>query len=429
MTVVSSGIGTVVPLALIPISLTYLGENLYGLWMAVTAVTGMAGFADLGLGHGLMTKLAHCYSTGDLQNARRYIGSAYIVLTTVAVCCCTLLLTLGRNVPWSSLLSADGSVAASDATAVALVCLTVFFANIPLSLVRRVQYAYQQVAQSNMWLMAGTVSSLPLVLVVIHAGLPPVVMIATAVAGPVLGNLANSVWMYVWRMPELAPWRGTVGRRAIRELLHLGGLFLALTIVMTVATNADTLIVSHASDLRTVAVYAVAVKLFAHVGSLIALTNVPAWPASGDALVQGNVSWIRRATRRMTLLSVGLVVMCSAALLVGCNVILEWLNQPLSISQWLLAGLAAWWLLLASISPRFMVQNAGGVLVPQLVGWSLYLILSIPLKWLAAVHLGYIAIPYVATVLYSATVLPSALHGYRRTIAGVLPSAERFGTT
>ncbi|WP_239311549.1 oligosaccharide flippase family protein [Plantactinospora mayteni] len=404
---------------LIPITLSYLGADLFGLWMVVTALTGMVAFADLGLGNGLMTKLAACCSIGDPERARCYISNAYVLLTAIAVGLCGLLWPLSALVPWPSVFNVTGSATPSDARHITLVCLTAFILNVPLSLVIRVQYAYQQVTQSNLWQAAGSALSVPLVLGATTAELSPIAVVAGTVAGPVVVNVVNSIWIYAVRMPELAPRIRYVEPGAARELFRLSGLFLALTIVMSLATNADMLIVAHALDLHSVTAYAVPARVCAVLGLLVSLLNVPMWPASGDALTQGHLDWIRRTTRRLTILSALSVFLASVLLVCGGPILVSFGIRGVSVGadRWLFVGLAAWWMLLAAISPRFMVQNAAGVVWPQLLGWTLYLVLSVVTKWYGLGHLGVTAVPYIGVAIYGLTVLPAALYGYRKAVA------------
>jgi hypothetical protein len=103
--------------------------------------------------------------------------------------------------------------------------------------------------------------------------------------------------------------------------------------------------------------------------------------------------------------------------LFGDRFFATWLSVPLGANRWLLGGLALWWVMLATISPRFMVQNAAGVVRPQLVGYSLYLVLSVIAKWYGTKWFGMVVIPYIGLVSYLLTVVPAALFGYRRALA------------
>ncbi len=51
--VISKGIGILTAFITVPLTLTYLGTERYGLWMTISSVIVMLGFADFGLGDGL----------------------------------------------------------------------------------------------------------------------------------------------------------------------------------------------------------------------------------------------------------------------------------------------------------------------------------------------------------------------------------------
>ncbi|MCX5070030.1 lipopolysaccharide biosynthesis protein [Micromonospora lupini] len=411
----SRAVSAVVPLFLLPVTLSYLGTDLYGLWAAVLAVTGMVAFADLGVGLGLMTRLAPCRVDGDWATARRYVSSAYAAVCGVALPTCGLLWLVGGFVRWPALFNATGA-AADDAHLVALVCLTAFLLNIPLSLVARVQYAYQQVAVSNIWQAAASALSLPLALGAVFAKLPPIAVIASIAISPLLVNIVNTVWTFGWRLPRLAPRPRFVDGRGIRDLFGLGGLFFLVTLVMVLADNADPLLIAHVLGLASVTAYAVPARLFTQLGALVTLVNQPLWPMHGEALARGDLDWVRRTVRRMTVVSTLVAVVPSTLLVAfGEQFFAAWLPIPIG-NRALLLGLACWWIVLAAISPRFMVQNAAGVVRPQLWGYLLYLPLSVLGKLVGLHWLGVWAAPYIAVVIYSLTVVPAAIYGYRRAL-------------
>jgi O-antigen/teichoic acid export membrane protein len=421
----SRGIGVLVPLILIPATLSYLGAELYGLWMTVVALTAMAAFADLGLGNGLMTKLAPCCANRRVGLARSYISSAYAALAALAVTACVLLWTMPGLIPWSRLLHATGTVTASDARTISVVCLTAFVINLPITLVTRVQYAYQQVVQSNLWQAAANLSPLPLVFAAVYARVSPAGVVAAAASGPVLVGIANNIWFFAHQMPDLAPRLKYVNRAAIRELFRLSGLFLALTVVMALANSSEVFVVAHALDLRAVTDYSVSARLLAVLGSVVSILNLPLWPANADALARGHEGWVRRTTRRMTALSVLAILIPSAVLVPAGEVVLRlWIGGAASADPMLLLGFALWFLALGAVSPWLTVQLAAGLVRPQLIGWSMYLVMSIPAKYVGVALFGVVAVPYIGVVTLLLTVFPASVLGYRRALSA-LAGADR----
>ena len=415
---VSRGAAAVAPLLLIPITLHYLGSQIYGLWMAVGALASMALWADLGLGNGLLTKLTPCQAAGDWALARKLVSTAYAALVPVACVLTALLWSLANFIPWSQIFNVTDPKLDPTARTVALICLSAFLFNIPLSLVQRVQYAYQQVAQSNLWLAAGSFLTVGLTWAAVTARLEPTAVIGVAVSGPVISNIANSIWVYTRSGRRLRPRLDFVDRSVIIGLYRLGGQFFALSIITSAAINADNLVIAQSLGLAAVTEYAVPAKLFMALGLMVTLVNLPLWPANGDALARGDYSWVRKTTARMTLLSGAAVLLPALALfLLGDRILTTWLKADLHGSPWLFLGLGVWWVLLATASPRFMVQNASAFVKPQLVGWVLYLVLSVPAKLLAANTYGVAGVACVSALGYALIVWPAAAIGYRRCLS------------
>lgn len=421
---VSYAVTAFVQLALIWISLSYIGAELYGLWAAVIALMNMAAFADLGLGVGLMTKLALALSEGQTEKARRYISSAYSTLTAVALGATALLWLTADAIPWSSLLSRAGSVTPSQARTVFLVCLTSFIVKLPLTLIVRVQYACQQAARSNLWQAATSLGAVPLVLLAVGTGSSPIAVITAASGGPVLVSAINNAWFF-WRRRELRPRFLLPGRADARELFGLSFVFLILTSLISAADNLDTFIVAHTSGLPAVTTYTVSAKVAALLGLVTSLFVLPLWPANAEALVQGQLDWMRRTARRVMAISVGAVLVMAAFLaLAGTAVLRLWVGNVAGNDRWLLIGFAIWFLLKALFTPLTLVQYAAGRIGLQVLGWSLYLALSLPAKWYGCAHFGVTWIPYIGSAIFVLTVAPSTLLGYKRTLSEARRAAE-----
>lgn len=398
------------PLLLVPIALSYVGTDAYAAWTAALSLTSMAVFADLGLGQALLTSLTPLVVKREMAQARRLVAVTYCCLAFVALAGVSLLSLLGQvgdPATWV------GASASPELNLVVLLCLGAFILNVPASLVTRVQYATRRVAQAHLWQAAGAVSALLLAWASILLDLGVVWVVTAALGGPILMNLVASVWLFR-REPELRPFLVRPTRNELAALSRLGGGFLALNVVMAAAVNLDVLMVSHMSTALAVVSFGLAVRIFSQLGSLVSMVNAPLWPANAEAIAEGDWPWVERTTNRMTIASLGAAGISSAALVVaGPGVFDLWAGKNLELSRTLLVGAALYWTLIATLSPRFMVQNSVGVLRPQLAGWTAYLVLSAPLKfWLLGQGMMQLLMA-ASFVVALATVLPGCLVGYR----------------
>ena len=415
---ISRGLAAVAPLLLIPITLNYLGDQVYGIWMVVVSLTSMALWADLGLGNGLLTKLASCHATGDRQLAGRYVSAAYAALASTAFVLLGLLWIASLLVPWPAFFDATDHNLAAPAQAISVICFSAFIINMPLALVHRVQYAHQAVTRSNIWQAVGSILSVGLAAGAVHLVLDPVAVVAAASSGPIVANIANSVLSYSTAESDIAPQLRRVDRAIAGTLFRLGGKFFALSVVTATALNMDNLIIAHALGLRAVTEYSIPARVFGTLGLIVTLVNLPLWPANGEALARGDYQWVRKTTAQMTAVSATAIVIPATALIIFADRGLAlWIGPAFDSSLLLLVGLATWWLLLATTTPRFMVQNAAGLIRPQFYGWCIFFVVSIPLKWFAAKTLGVAGVAFAGGTAYLLIVIPAATFGYRKALS------------
>ncbi|MET8119617.1 oligosaccharide flippase family protein [Micromonospora sp. NPDC005189] len=420
---VAKGIGLAAPLVITPACFRYLGDQRYGLWMAVTALTGMAWFADLGLGNGLLTRLSHL--ADDARQQAREISSAFATLGVVAVVLLAGLVLVAPVVPWAALFSVSEPNVAAEASALVLLCFGAFAVNIPLSLIQRIQYARGQVVQSNVWQSAGALAGMAAVLGAIAAGWEPLAVIACAVLAVPVTNLLNCVTYFWFQEHGRRPGPKLVHRATAVGLLRLGLQFFALTTMSAIALNVDSPLIANVLGLTTAAHYAVVGKLFGVLSIFVGLVGMTVWPVNGAALARGEVAWVRRNTRRMVLLY-GLIVGAVGVVLVGYGhrLIDLWIGgiDRSEIPVTVLIGLASWSFLLAVTSPLILVQNSIGLLRPQFVGWASFLVLATVLKIWGLRQFGLAGLPAAACVAYMVTMWPAVLVGYRRALARCGPS-------
>ena len=85
MAIVARGAFVVSSLVYIPLTVDFLGVERFGIFVALTSLTSMLVFADLGLGNGLLNVVSDAYGREDRDTATRAVASAFFMLIAVAV--------------------------------------------------------------------------------------------------------------------------------------------------------------------------------------------------------------------------------------------------------------------------------------------------------------------------------------------------------
>jgi O-antigen/teichoic acid export membrane protein len=77
-------------LTTVPLTLKYLGNECFGLWMTMSSVLAMAAFAEFGVGNGVMNTVVTTFGRDDTLGIRQAISSGMVVLSVIAASALTL---------------------------------------------------------------------------------------------------------------------------------------------------------------------------------------------------------------------------------------------------------------------------------------------------------------------------------------------------
>lgn len=331
----------------VPLTLGYLGPERFGLWMAISAVISMLGFADFGLGNGIMNAVSHASGRNDRLTIHESVSNGFIMLAAIGVLMLLIFLGIYRHVPWPSVFNVSSASAALESGPVVLVLLFCFILSLPLGATHKIQLGLQQGYWGNLWEAVGSLLGLLGIVVAtqLQAGLP---WIALAMAGvPLVFRAVNTLVFFGYQQKALRPRFAQIDFSVIRRLIRTGFLFFALQLAIIVGMQSDNIIIARILGVEAVAGYDIALKLSTLPAIFIGLVVVAQWPAYGEALTRGDFDWIRYTfvkTIRLSLLSA--VPFALVLFTWGDTLIRVWAGPEVVPSTALLAGVSIWSVLL-----------------------------------------------------------------------------------
>ena len=379
------GIGILTSLISVPLSLKYLGSERFGLWMTIVSLALLVQFADFGMGNGLLNAISEANGKQDPEGARRYVTSGFFMLLGIAICLAGVFALAYRLIPWPRVFNVSSAVAAHEAgpaTAVFAACIVL---NLPLDTVQRVQMGYQEGFATNLWQVVGSLIGLAGLLLVIHVqgGLPW--LVAATSGGPLLAVLLNWITQFVWVRPWLFPKWAYYDTRAARRIMRTGLLFVILQLAVAAAYASDNIVLAQVLGSKAVTQYSVPMRMFTFLGTIAGFAFMPLWPAYGEAMARGDISWVVRTlvrSLRLTLLICGIPAVC--LVMFGRNIVHIWVGPLIQPSLFLLLGMGIWAVLGGLGSCLAMFLNGANILKFQVVCAVLMASVALVLKiWLA----------------------------------------------
>jgi O-antigen/teichoic acid export membrane protein len=376
----------------VPLTLSYLGPERYGLWMVLTSIISVMSFADLGIGNGLMNAVSDAYGKDDHDLVREYVASALFLMLGIAIVFAAAGAASYPFIPWLRLFNVkSGKVAAQGARAF-LVLYCWFVVNIPLGVVTRTQAGLQLGYVSQLVCGFGNIVSLICLLLVIalRGDLPWLVLASTF--GGAAAILMNG-WLLFREHPWLVPsWRFYRGRSA-HEILKVGLMFFVLQCAVAISFSSDNIVIAQILGAAAVAVYAVPQKLFSLVAMVVSMALTPLWPAYGEAIACGDLAWVRRVFRTSLGLTLAITIPLSA-LLAGAGpwILKVTVGKSLHAPTSLIVVLAIWAVLNSVSTSMAILLNGTGVIKAQTVIWVVASISNLALSICLTRRLGVIGV-------------------------------------
>lgn len=367
-TVLGRGVGLVATLVSVPLTIHYLGTERYGIWMTISSIVALLGFADLGLGNGLLNAISTSHGRDDRDFARQCVSSAFFLLAGLAVLLAVVFMLCYPSIPWDRVFNVSPIVGRHEAGPAMAVFFGCFFLGLPLGIITRVQMGYQQGFVNAAWQAVGSLLTLVCLLVAIWCrGSLPLLVLALAGA-PLLATALNGVALFCRSMPWLIPRWSAINWQAARQIGQTGLIFLILQACVALLSSVDNLIVAQILGQEEVTQLAVPARLFSVAGAVAMIALIPLWPAYGEAIARGDIGWVKRTVMRSTVCAAGVSFVIALPLMVlGKPIVQAWAGAEIQPSQSLLLALGCWTVLSTVGAALAMFLNAANVVALQTV--------------------------------------------------------------
>jgi O-antigen/teichoic acid export membrane protein len=349
----------------VPLTYRYLGAERYGIWMVLISIIAAMGFADLGIGNGLMNAVSEAYGKDDQRLAREHVTSALVLMLLIAAVL-TVAAAIGYPfVPWPRLLNVKSHAAAAEGARAFLVFYASFVINLPLGVIARAQAGLQKAYTAQMVNACGSILSLGGILVVISLRGSLAWLVFPMVSTGIAATLFNG-WLLFREFPWLLPSRHAYRASSARKIFKLGIMFFVLQCAVVLAFSSDNIVITQVLGAAAVALYAVPQKLFASVAVFVSMVISPLWPAYGEAIARGDVAWVRRVFYgSLCLILVITVPVCTVLALSGPWILKVAMGRSFHAPMTLLIVLAVWGVVNAVSVVIAMLLNGAGVLREQ----------------------------------------------------------------
>jgi O-antigen/teichoic acid export membrane protein len=318
---------------LVPITLNYLDQTRYGIWVTITSFLTWFTFFEIGLGSGLKNKLAEAIAKGNEELGRIYVSTTYAILTIV-ISIVSLTFFIGSQfIDWTRVFNTKDASLGPELTRLAYIVFGFFFLRFVIKLIGDVLLAHQRSGLSNLFGPLGNFISLPIIYLLTKFTEGSLIYIGlTFSLVPVLVLAVASIILYSKEYKHIAPSIKYVKFEYAKVLLNIGVKFFIIQASALVIFQSSYFIITQSLGPEQVTPFDIAFKYFSVINVVFTIIVLPYWPAFTEAWAKEDLEWIRRTIRNLLKLWGGFVVMAIAMLVFSDIAFYYWIG-PEKMSQ------------------------------------------------------------------------------------------------
>ena len=377
-----------VDFAKVPILLSFLDSERYGLYVTIASIVYWTHNFDFGLGAGLRYKLTAAISQNDFGYGKRLVSTAYYSMSAIMGGLLLLLLPIIAFLDWNSLLNTD-IVANSELITCVSVVLVVFVIQFVLELITYVLQAYQKAAISSLFKPLANLATLIVVVLLKLFSHDSLLYACFAMTIPIVVVLIiSNVVLYTNRCKEVSPEINHYDKQCLRDIYSLGLKFFVSQSANLIVFQSAAFLISHYVDPSEAAAYSIA---FTYFGSLVMFNTMMLIPLSAaitDAYVKEDYTWLKNIIKRVNKVSMLLSILSLVALAISSIVFHYWIGESLNISWFLRITMSVYFILNIWTTPYSSFISGVGKMQVAMVSTIFKIILYIPIAIIMVKTIG-----------------------------------------
>lgn len=363
----------------IPITISFLSAQQYGIWLTLLSVVSWMSFFDMGLGNGLRNRLTASLSEDNINNAREYISTAYVVISIIVFCISIVSIISIQMINWNKFFNTD-ILSNSEFIYFVSIVLIFILLNFVFSLYNQLFYAIQKSYIIGIGQLVLNLLLLINISAIKFMGKNTLPMMALCYGIALLFTSIYFTAYFFILHPELLPNYKFINKSKVKDIMGIGVKFFIIQISFLIIYTTDNFIITQVLGPEHVISYSLVFKVFSIItmGSTIVLS--PLWSAYTEAFVKGDVQWIRRTLRRLNLFMLPLILTVCILIIFAKNIIDICINPSIYIPNYLIIFVGIYTILLIwSNIYSYFLNGVGQVNISTVVA-VLQALINIPLS-------------------------------------------------
>lgn len=351
-----------IELVKVPILLSYLNPEKYGVWLTIVSILLWTQQFDLGLGSGLRYKLTESIAQDDVRRGRSLVSTTYISMGVIMFAVFLIASPIFSFLNWNSILNTQ-TIENNELIITIISIFLVFVVQFVLGLLSVVLKADQRAAISDIFKPIGSIISLVVVLLLGVFSSNSLFFASLAMSVPfVLVLLIANVYYYFKDYKCFRPSFKFFDKHLLRDIYSLGLKYFLGQVAALIVFSSSNILLSNLISPQEVTVYNIARTYFSLMVIFYTMILIPFAAATTEAFVRKDYGWIKRSMKKLNLVATLLAVAMLFMLLISKYAIHFWVGDAVIVPISLGIALTIYYIISVFVSPYANFLGAVGKL-------------------------------------------------------------------
>ena len=376
------GWSAIIVLLMVPATLHCLGEYKNGIWLTISSILLWIDNMDIGLGNGLRNKIAEYLAHGEQEHTRSLISSTFAMLTCIIIPVLLILLLL-INVCDPYLVFNASPSKVTHLEQVLMVTVTLVCTSFIFKLIGNFYMGLQLPAVSNLLVALGQTLALLGTYIVLWSGSHSLMHIALVnTVAPLIVYLLAFPYTFLYKYPHLCPSYRLINLQEAKTVINMGVQFFIMQISGVILFMTSNILISNFFSPEMVTPYQITYRYFSVLLVIFTVVCMPFWNATTDAYQRNDMEWIRKATKKLRLITIGFLFCLVVMILLSDTIYAIWIDRQTVIDIKMSIVMAVYiFILIYSMRYSYFINGIGKLRL-QLYFTAAAAILFIPIAYL-----------------------------------------------
>ncbi len=292
---------------LIALLVDYLGQENFGIYVALTSLFTWMFLFDLGIAKGMRNFVTIAISNKNIKEAKEYVSTAYISILILTIICGSAIISLIYFIDLQKGLNIN--LDNNYLNNIFVVLILGFFVKFYLSTVDQLNFSTHQ--SQNVALNTLLVSVLNVIGIFILWKLNYTSSVKYAVvvfSASIILPYLYSTTRFFYKYKDLIPSVSNYSKKALNNIFKKGSKILFIQIAFLLIIGIDRLILLKYGNALEVSKYEIIYKIMSLVMFPVSIINYPLWSSFTEAYAKDDKSWIKSIFKKLYLLILGLLI-------------------------------------------------------------------------------------------------------------------------